>query len=240
MRQSRVSSCRATPGPILLTIETVCVPSPEDFVETLTTLAQRCPRLLRSCYWAGTSPIILEETHHRQSYDIDLHTLRALRDVRPFGVELRNAFGTAYQVLSEPDSLGSGFRGSLDLASGGQIFIEVMASFESPGKADLVPSKLVPGWRRVSLRRYTLDMLQCVAERMEARDLVDLRVVFDYRKELAEACRRQLSNLDQLLLGERLLSWTDETLRSDLEAYPGVDWKLGAGARDTLLGWLQE
>ena len=66
------------------------VASDEDFIETLMRLAELRPRLLKSWYWSGTSPVILEDTHHRQSYDIDLHTYRALRDVRPLGVEPRH------------------------------------------------------------------------------------------------------------------------------------------------------
>jgi hypothetical protein len=221
-------------------MEMTRVPTEEEFIEVLALLAARCPRLLKACYWSGTSPIILEETHHRQSYDIDLHTLRALRDVRPLQAELQRGLGKDYRVLSAPDSLGSGFRGSLDVASGNQIVIEVLASFESPKKTDLIASRLVPAWRRVGLRRYTLDKLQCVVERAEARDLVDLQVMFRYRPELAALAQSRIAELDQLLLAERLLSWSDGALANDLKAYPGVDWQIAARARDQLLDWLNE
>lgn len=216
------------------------MPTEKDFIEALVLMAERCPRLLKTCYWSGTSPIILEETHHRQSYDIDLHTLRALRDVRPLQAELQRGFGPAFRVLSAPDSLGSGFRGSLDLPSGAQLIIEVLASFESPKKADLTVSRLVPAWRRVALGRYALDKLQYVIERVEARDLVDLWVIFHYRPELAVLAKSRIPEVDQLLLTERLLHWSDSAIADDLAAYPGVDWNIAARSRDLLLEWLQE
>jgi hypothetical protein len=33
-------------------------------------LAERCPRLIQSCYWAGTAAVSIEELHHRQSFDL--------------------------------------------------------------------------------------------------------------------------------------------------------------------------
>jgi hypothetical protein len=34
-------------------------------------IAARCPRVVKSCYWAGTSAISLEELRHRESFDLD-------------------------------------------------------------------------------------------------------------------------------------------------------------------------
>lgn len=117
-----------------------------DVTEALQLVALNCPRIVKSCYWSGSSPIILEETQHRQSYGIDLHTFRALRDIRPLQAQLQQGLGSSYQTLSAADSLGSGFRGSLTLSSGATIIIELLSSFESPRKSDLVVSKLVPAW----------------------------------------------------------------------------------------------
>jgi len=41
----------------------------------LVDLFERCPRLLKTCYWAGTSAVSLEEIHHRQSFDLDFHSV---------------------------------------------------------------------------------------------------------------------------------------------------------------------
>jgi len=55
-------------------------------------LAVRCPRLTRLCYWAGTASIAIEELHHRQSFDLDFHTRKALENARPILAEMRAAF----------------------------------------------------------------------------------------------------------------------------------------------------
>jgi len=39
-------------------------------IEALQLLTEKCPRLRKSCYWAGASAIALEELHHRQSFDL--------------------------------------------------------------------------------------------------------------------------------------------------------------------------
>ena len=79
--------------------------------DSLQRLAERCPRLVRTCYWAGTSAIATEELGHR-----------------------------------------------------------------------------------VSLERYLADKIQCVAERAEARDLVDLAAVFEQRPALKGLARRVLGD----------------------------------------------
>ena len=47
---------------------------------------------------------------------------------------------------------------------------------------------------RVSLERYLADKIQCVAERAEARDLVDLAAVFEQRPALKGLARRVLGD----------------------------------------------
>jgi len=45
----------------------------------LSRLGERCPRLAKTCYWAETAAIAIEELHHRQSFDLDFHTRNARR-----------------------------------------------------------------------------------------------------------------------------------------------------------------
>jgi len=52
--------------------------------QTLQELVAACPRLRQSCFWAGTSAIALEELRHRDSFDLDLHTIH-VRFARPLG-----------------------------------------------------------------------------------------------------------------------------------------------------------
>ena len=93
-------------------------------------LNQRCPRLSRQCYWAGTSAIAIEELHHRLSFDLDFHTLRALSDVRPILAELQNAFPGAFEIVQAPDEFGSGFGGVWTLPDGVRITVEARSNFE--------------------------------------------------------------------------------------------------------------
>ncbi len=136
--------------------------------EALRALAQRCPRLVRSCFWAGTSAVATEELGHRLSLDLDFHTFEALADVRP--------------LLAE---------------------------------------------------------IQCVAERVEARDLVDIHAVLDRRPELVDVARRLVGEQDALLFCDRLLAWSDEEIGRDLRPYPEVDPASACRMRDTLLEWLR-
>lgn len=191
------------------------------------------------CYWAGTSSIAIEELGHRESFDLDFHTHQALVDVRPILAELQAQFPDAFAVLQAPDSYGSGFSGSLRLEDGERISIEVLANFEDVPDQDLVVAKTTPAIRRVSLRRYLEDKIQCVAERAEARDLVDIAAVLEQRPDLEGTARRALAAQDALLLTERLQGWTDEALAADLEAYPGVEGAQAAESRDILLSWLK-
>jgi len=92
---------------------------------------------------------------------------------------------------------------------------------------------------RVSLQRYLADKVQCVLERIEARDLVDIRAVLRARPRLRYAFQKAVAAQDALLLAERLLSWTAEAIRDDLLAYPGVDPADAISMRDELLGLLK-
>lgn len=136
---------------------------------TLTELISRCPKIRQDCYWAGTSAIALEELQHRDSFDLDLHTIHALADVRPMLSEIQIAFTDRLTLIEAPNPYGSGFQGSIQLDSGAELTLQVMANFEEVPLDQLVPSRLVPGIRRVGLAKYLRDKLTCLVERAEAR-----------------------------------------------------------------------
>ena len=203
-------------------------------------LVDRCPRLARLCYWAGSAAIALEELRHRRSFDLDFHTREALRDVRPILAELRQAFPAALEIVQPPDEFGSGFRAVLTLPCGGRIAIEVRSNYEDARPGDLIPASSAPGLQRVSLSRYLADKIQCVAERVEARDLVDIWAVLRAHPEMERDARELLAQQDAALLAERLLAWSDAEIAEDLAAYDDVDPADARAARDRLLAWLKE
>ena len=84
------------------------------------------------------------------------------------------------------------------------------------------------------------DKIQCVAERSEARDLVDIMAVIRHRPEMTASAKRLLAEQDMLLLTERLLAWTDKRIEEDLAAYGDVDPADAREARDFLLQWAKE
>jgi hypothetical protein len=203
--------------------------------EAVRQLAARCPRVTAGCYWAGTSAIALEETGHRDSFDLDLHTQHALADTRPLLAELRRAFPAALEVVQAPDAFGSGFTGVIDLSEGHKLTVQVFAAFDDVPDHDLVASTTAPALRRVTLQRYLADKVQCVVERLEARDLVDIRAVQKARPQLRYVLVRAVAAQDALLLAERLLAWSDAAIRDDLRAYPDVDASDAIAMRDDLL-----
>lgn len=186
-------------------------------------IATKCPRLVRRCYWAGTSAISLEETRHRESFDLDFHTLEALADTRPVLSELQSAFPGALEIVQPPDADGSGFSCVLRLPEGESLTLQVLAGFETVPESDLVATSLVPRLRRITLARYLFDKVQCVLERVEARDLVDIGAVLKHQPSLEGVLRQAVVAQDPLLIAERLLGWTEELIREDLRAYPDVD-----------------
>lgn len=208
--------------------------------EAVQLLVGKCPRLAQLCYWAGTSSISLEELAHRRSFDLDFHTRKALQDVRPILAEIQKSFPDQFRVLHAPDDFGSGFRGVLKLPGGKSITVEVLSNYEDAPDTDLAPSSVAPGLRRVSLARYLADKVQCVVERVEARDLVDIRAVIRRRPALSGLARRLLAGQDAALLAERLLAWTDPSIKRDLAAYRDVNVQDAMEARDMLLAWLKK
>ena len=127
----------------------------------------------------------------------------------------------------------------LRLPGGEQITIEVMANFEDVPEQDLVDAATAPAIKRVSLRRYLEDKIQCVVERAEARDLIDIAAVLRRQPKLEGAARQALADQDALLIVERLQAWTDGALAADLEAYPELDPEDAGRIRDRLLRWLK-
>jgi hypothetical protein len=212
----------------------------QQIAQALQLLAKRCPRLIKRCYWAGTSAIDMEELGHRRSFDLDFHTKGALEDVRPILAEMQAAFPGKIEVIQAPDEFGSGFRVLLSLPKKVKITVEVLSNFENVPAREITDSRTVSSIKRVTLRRYLADKIQCVAERAEARDLVDVGAVLRQRPELEPLARSVLRKQDALLLAERLLSWSEESIENDLAAYPDVDPRQGMQTRNLLLRWLKE
>lgn len=212
----------------------------EQLSRALTLLVEKCPRLTGSCYWAGTSAIATEELHHRESYDLDFHTRKALVDVRPFLAEIQHSFPGQFQLTQPPDEYGSGFQGVLGLPGVEPLTLEVLSNYEDVPESDITQASLVKGLQRVTLTRYLADKIQCVGERAEARDLVDLDAILVSKPELETKARRILAEQDALFFIERLLTWKDEEIRRDLMAYPGVDPARALEMRSKLLSWLRE
>jgi hypothetical protein len=194
--------------------------------------------MIEECYWAGTSVIALEELGHRESFDLDFHSRHAFIDTRPFLAELQRAFPGTLELVQAPDSRGSGFSVTIELGDE-RLTLQVFTAFEDVPDSDLVSSSTDPAVLRVSLQRYLADKVQCVLERIEARDLVDLRAVLHARPRLRYAFQKAVADQDALLLVERLLGWTDAAIREDLLAYPGVDPADAIAMRDELLALLK-
>ena len=169
--------------------------------------------------------IAAEELHHRRSFDLDFHTRRAMADTRP--------------ILADRTSSGPGFEGFWR-STGARITIEVLSNFQDTAPSELVAATLVPAFRRITLRRYVEDKVQCLVERAEARDLVDLHATLTLRPEFEGFIRKVVADQDALLLSERLLSWDDDGIRRDLASYEDVDPLDASAMRDLLLSWLKE
>jgi len=203
-------------------------------------LAAHCPRLAKTCYWAGTAAIAIEELHHRKSFDLDFHTRKALYDVRPILAEIRSAFPDTFEIVQAPDEFGSGFQGTLTLPGGDRITIEVLSNFDDVPDSDIVEAKTSERIGRVSLSRYLADKIQCVVERAEARDLVDILVVLRQNPSMRALAHHLLMEQDAVLLVERLLGWSDSALEDDLAAYDDVSASDAREARDLLLKWIKD
>jgi predicted nucleotidyltransferase component of viral defense system len=123
----------------------------------------------------------------------------------------------------------------IELEGGERLTVQVFAGFEAVPAGDLVQSTTAPALRRVALRRYLADKVQCVVERIEARDLVDIAHVMSARPDLEPALRRALRNQDALLVAERLQGWSDAAIRDDLRAHTDTRPETAIAMRDRLL-----
>jgi hypothetical protein len=202
-------------------------------------LLKHCPKLVQNCYWAGTSAIAIEELQHRRSFDIDLHTKTALCDVRPFLRELELAFPGKIQMIQAPGTVGEGFRVSVQMDNGEQITLEVLANYEDIEDDDLVQSKLISEISRVSLFKYLADKIQCLVERHEARDLIDIYALLMAYPNLEQSAKKLVDNLDPLLLVERLNDWDENSIKEDLSSYPDVDFRNALKMMNTILEWVK-
>jgi hypothetical protein len=208
--------------------------------EVLKALAENCVRLRETCYWAGASAISLEELHHRGSFDLDFHTQKALADVRPILADIQRAFPSRFEIISATDEFGSGFRGVLCLPGLEGVTVEVLSNFEDVPSGQLVQSTIAPKMRRITTQRFLADKLQCITERSEARDLIDVAALLRRQPQLTGEARRIVKSMDALILAERLTAWNEASIREDLAPYPDVDAGDAVYARDLLLGWLRE
>lgn len=102
----------------------------------------------------------------------------------------------------------------------------MLPNFEDVMPPDLIPAQCVQGVVRIGLHRYLADKVQCIAERSEARDLLE-----------PEA--RDLLEQDLILLSERLLLWTDEAIEKDLRPSPDIPVQSVIAGRNTLLAHLE-
>jgi hypothetical protein len=162
-----------------------------------------------------------------------------LVDTRPFLAELERTFPGALEIVQAPDALGSGFSAVLEVKPGVKLTLQLFAGFESVDDRDLVASTTAPALRRVSLHRYLIDKMQCLVERIEARDLVDVAACVGHQPRLERTLRRAVANQDALLLAERLLAWSDASIRDDLRAYHDVDPATAIAMRGRLLALLR-
>jgi hypothetical protein len=217
-------------------------PLDRDFVlrEVLKALAENCVRLRETCYWAGASAMALEELHHRGSFDLDFHTKKALVDVRPILAEIQQAFPGRFELISVPDGFGSGFKGVLRLPEMEGVTVEVLSNFEDVPSSHLVRSTIAPKIWRITIQRFLADKIQCIAERSEARDLVDVAAVLRRHPQLSAEAKQILESQDALILAERLSAWSESSIREDLAPYRDVDPGDALRARDLLLDWLWE
>lgn len=210
------------------------------WLELLEEITSKCPMLVKSCYWAGTTAIALEELNHRESFDLDFHSDTALLDARPLLAELKIAFKDRLQVIQAPDSFGGGFRVTIKSKAGESLVIEVLSNFEDIPDYELVHSKLVPNLRRVSLNKYLKSKVQYLVERNEARDLVDIAATLAKFPNSEGIVKAFVLKQDAVLMAERLLNWKDEDLAQELSIYGDDKKTLAVFIKEKILLWLKE
>jgi hypothetical protein len=172
----------------------------EMLKEAVVRIADRCPRLVAQCYWAGSSAIAIEELEHRESFDLDFHTQEALVDTRPLLAELERAFPDALEVVQPPDRFGSGFTGSLILAGAAKVTLQVFAGFEARDLIDIAAvMKLRPELGGVLRRALAAQDALLLAERLlgwtDEAIRKDLRAYGDVDPGEAVAMRGRLLGL---------------------------------------------
>lgn len=201
-------------------------------------VAERCPLLVECCYWSGTSVIALEVLHHRDSLDLDFHTRDAHVNVLPLLDEMESALGSRFHLIASREQGISCWIGD---DSSEPIACQVFSSFEAASEDDLVPSTTAPGFDRLTLRRYLINKVQCVAERLEARDLYDIEAALRHDPSRVKTVRLALQEQDLLFMLERLQGWSAGSLAADLRRmYPDIDPSLATEARERLMGWIVE
>ena len=93
-------------------------------------------------------------------------------DVRPILAEIKEAFPNRFEIVSQQDEFGAGFRGVLTLPNREKITVEVLSNFQDVLQNELTDSNILPQIKRITRERFLADKIQCIAERSEARDLI--------------------------------------------------------------------
>ena len=103
----------------------------------------------------------------------------------------------------------------LALPQGGKVNLEVLSNLEDADQDDLVRSTVARKLMRITVRKYLADKVQCIVERLEARDLVDIHAVVQNDPRLENTIKH-------------------------LRAYTGADPKAAIRMRNLILGWLKD
>jgi hypothetical protein len=183
--------------------------------EALRVIAKECPRLVAI---GRVRPRSRSKKPHRESFDLDFHTQHPFVDTRAFLAELQRAFPGKLEIVQAPDARGSGFSAVIE-SRGERMTLQVFAAFDDVPEGDLVRATTAPGLRRITLQRYLADKVQCLVERIEARDLVDIHAALHARRSR--------------------LGWTDDAIIVDLKAYSDVNPADAVTMRDEILALLK-
>ena len=68
------------------------------------------------------------------------------------------AFKDRFTLIEPPNPYGSGFQGALKVATSEELTVQVMANFEEVPLEQLVPSRRVPGIRRVGIFGHIVEL----------------------------------------------------------------------------------
>ena len=116
--------------------------------------------------------------------------------------------------------------------------MEVRSSYQDTKPWELVVATLVPAFRRITLRRYVEDKVQCIVERAEARDLIDLRATLTLRPELESFIKQAVAEQDALLRNGCCPGMTQPF--AEISRHTRTSNPETSDMRKLLLSWLKE